>query len=340
MTIMSIRNKLKTILPAYRTERILEARIAELNKNVRETNEKNEYLFWLSQMQPGETMQQTKERVFLQMPKATGRLRKIQLAENYILRRVKDVCDENGLELFLVGGTLLGAVRHRGFIPWDNDVDVGMMKQDYLKLREILAKDPELSLEYYYNYKAGLRMSKVKFRAVEVFWIDILVFDRIDCGGKDIGEAWNETRKANREFSRRLGQMAEPWKASYPGRPVANPELDRLTAELAAGMEKDHPEMGRGDFFCGTLDTPFWGRDPRGIKPFGKHFPLRKSAVEFEGVLYDVWDNYEEAMTHMYGDWQSLPFSINEPHTTELDAGMEEGFAYLRGRGIIPGEED
>ena len=174
MTIMSIRNKLKTILPAYRTERILEARIAELNKNVRETNEKNEYLFWLSQMQPGETMQQTKERVFLQMPKATGRLRKIQLAENYILRRVKDVCDENGLELFLVGGTLLGAVRHRGFIPWDNDVDVGMMKQDYLKLREILAKDPELSLEYYYNYKAGLRMSKVKFRAVEVFWIDIL----------------------------------------------------------------------------------------------------------------------------------------------------------------------
>ena len=92
-------------------------------------------------MLPSETMQQTKERVYLNMPKATGRLRNIQLAENHILQRVKKLCDENGMHVFLVGGTLLGAVRHHGFIPWDNDIDVGMMKADYLKLRTLLEND-------------------------------------------------------------------------------------------------------------------------------------------------------------------------------------------------------
>ena len=332
---MSLRDKLKKSMPSYRTERRMNAAISKLDHEIREMDKKQEYLFWLSQMQPGETMQQTKERICLKMPKATGRLRNIQLAEKYILERVKDICDSNGLSLFLIGGTLLGAVRHKGFIPWDNDVDVGMMKSDYLRLRELLMNDPELSLEYYYNYEAGLRMSKVKFRAVAVFWIDIIVFDRIDVSREKLSEFWNATKKANTAFSRQIREHAEPWLATYEKRPMQNMELDRVTEELTDRLEKEFPNFGHGDYFCGTLDTPFWARDPRGIKNFDRHFPLRKNAVEFEGIFYDVWNNYEDALTNMYGDYWSLPFSISEPHTTEFDLGLEEGFAFLRERGII-----
>ena len=336
---MSIRNKFKRLLPSYRTEKRMNEAIAKLDHEIREMDKKQEYLFWLSQTRPGETMQQAKERLMLQMPKAAGRLRNIQLAENHILKRVKQICDANGLSLFLIGGTLLGAVRHKGFIPWDNDIDVGMMKPDYLKLRELMADDPELSLEYYYNYEAGLRMSKVKFRAVDVFWIDIIVFDQIDAAPEKTAQIWKETKKANTEFSQQIRELAEPYLASYEKRPMPNPELDRLTAELTAKQERDFPNVGHGDFFCGTLDTPFWARDPRGIKSCHRHFPLKKNAVEFEGALYDAWDHYEDALTYFYGDYWSLPRSISEPHTTELDHGLQEGFAYLRSRGIIPADE-
>ena len=332
---MSIREKLKKVLPSYRTERRMKEAMEELRQELREMDKKQEYLFWLSQTRPGETMQQAKERLMPQLPRATGRLRNIQLAEKYILERVKDVCDANGLSLFLVGGTLMGAVRHHGFIPWDNDVDIGMMRQDYLKLRELLAHDETLRVEYCYNYKEGLKISKVKFRAVDVFWIDILVFDCIDVTPENLDEMWKRTQALNQEHIRKIRELSAQEQGKYYCRPVENHELDRLTAEFEAEQEKRFPYFGRGDYFCEPINCPWWSRDERGIRPVEKFFPLLKDEVEFEGRRYDVWQNYDWALRSSYGDYWCLPRSLSEPHTTEFDEGLEEGFAWLREQGII-----
>lgn len=57
-----------------------------------------------------------------------------------ILQVFASFCEENGLKYYLDAGTLLGAVRHKGFIPWDNDMDVCMMRPDYDRMVEILCE--------------------------------------------------------------------------------------------------------------------------------------------------------------------------------------------------------
>lgn len=61
-------------------------------------------------------------------------LRKLQLQ---ILDTVVEFCDKNNINYFLVSGTLLGAIRHQGYIPWDDDIDIGMLRSDYKRFLEL-----------------------------------------------------------------------------------------------------------------------------------------------------------------------------------------------------------
>lgn len=63
--------------------------------------------------------------------------RGIQLLEIKILEEVQRLCKKYGLRYFAIGGTCLGAVRHGGFIPWDDDIDIAMPYDDYIKFRKI-----------------------------------------------------------------------------------------------------------------------------------------------------------------------------------------------------------
>ena len=65
-------------------------------------------------------------------------LRKAQLRMLDILRVVDAICRKNNIPYFLESGTLLGAVRHGGFIPWDDDLDISVMRTDYPRLRKAL----------------------------------------------------------------------------------------------------------------------------------------------------------------------------------------------------------
>lgn len=83
--------------------------------------------------------------------------RKIQLKELEILKVFQDICRRHNLRYFAVGGTCLGAVRHKGFIPWDDDIDVGMPYEDYVQFLEIAKTElPEnYGLLTYMNCKHG-----------------------------------------------------------------------------------------------------------------------------------------------------------------------------------------
>ncbi len=112
----------------------------------------------------------------------------------------RQLCEKHGLTYFLAYGTLLGAVRHHGFIPWDDDIDVVMPRKDYEKLQEVAME--ELEYPYFlqtpkndsYFYCGYSRLRNSETTAVEDstwgsrsnlgIWIDIIPLDYIDSDSK------------------------------------------------------------------------------------------------------------------------------------------------------------
>lgn len=84
-------------------------------------------------------------------------IRKIQID---ILLYIKDICDKNNINYFIISGTLLGAVKYKGYIPWDDDIDICLFRSDYRKLIDLINKEDDnykaLSLyntkDYYYTF--------------------------------------------------------------------------------------------------------------------------------------------------------------------------------------------
>lgn len=119
-------------------------------------------------------------------------LRKLQLCELQLLKYFQKICKEHNIKYFALGGTLLGAIRHKGFIPWDDDIDIGVPRPDYEKLCKILEKnsDDKIKFKTYKNNDSHIRyfgqledsslkiVRNDKLNAEETFaWIDIFPLD-------------------------------------------------------------------------------------------------------------------------------------------------------------------
>ncbi len=136
-------------------------------------------------------------------------LRELQLAELENMRMFSEICDKHNLRYFLIGGTMLGAIRHKGFIPWDDDMDVGMPRPDYERFIEIAPQELPEGFAFL-NYKKNEDYKRYFSRVVnlsvivtnksntktieENAWLDIFPFDGMPEGsfGRKL-HFWNVT---------------------------------------------------------------------------------------------------------------------------------------------------
>lgn len=92
-------------------------------------------------------------------------LKLVQNAELYILKEIKRICEKHDIKYFLTGGTMLGAVRHQGFIPWDDDIDIAMVREEYERFLSVAPT--ELGEEFFLDNEKtddeyGLVFTKVR----------------------------------------------------------------------------------------------------------------------------------------------------------------------------------
>lgn len=134
-----------------------------------------------------------------------------------LMCRVDAFCKANGIKYYLHAGTLLGAVRHKGFIPWDDDIDITMFREDYNKFVKLTARDDLdfvfVSYQTNHNFqyafgkvcdKATLLVEKNHPNSIELgVYIDVFPLDTVP---DDYDKAYSFVRKCNN--TSRLGYMS------------------------------------------------------------------------------------------------------------------------------------
>ena len=313
----------------------------DLNKTLKALaahDEKSEYLFWLSKQLPGESLTETKRRVFLNLPKAEGELRLIQLGNAYLLNNLNNIAQKAGVTLFPVYGTLLGCVRHHGFIPWDDDIDIGLFRNDFVKLCDAMKGQSELTLHKYYSPAYVTTLVKVKFVDSETFWVDLWIYDRVKIS-KDLENTWGLTQKLQRKYYDKLREaMKRYYDIEGRGiRPLRDERIDVETETVEKEMLAQSASwygVSDGDGVCLSFTFDECYRKNDKVLPCDTILPFKLDGLVFEGEQYASVNEPDERLKAQYGEYLSFPNSISQSHSSEIGELTSTDYQLLKRLGI------
>ena len=238
-----------------------------------------------------------------------------------ILLAYDKFCKENNLTYFLCGGTLLGAVRHKGFIPWDDDIDVFMPRPDYEKFLELTSFNP--IKENIYTCSPYPCLKKIDYPFIKLLdmttkvsetgrpkqfmaiWIDVFPVDGISDDINSVKKLVNKLAKLRRWFC----SCSQDFSAAKNFLNL----LKRLIPTLILRIYGVNKLCRKLDSLCKT--NPYknakniaglvWGY---GMKECMSKDELKSSVdVQFEGHTFPApvgWDTY---LRNLYGDYMQLP---------------------------------
>ena len=234
-------------------------------------------------------------------------LRKDQLEMLKVLVAFAEICDKHDIKWWLCSGTLLGAARHKGFIPWDDDMDVTMFKEDYMKLEKVLIEME--SDEYFYqciktdpdhvNTFGKFRKKKDPVMSTD----QRSQYFKYQGVGLDVFYIEKATRFASHMAKFFYQNM------QHPTQYIKNPFLRHVAIKIVQiinfglfiplsrliGLINPRQEY-RISLGAGFYKSAFYKKDI---------FPLSK--MEFEGIEFPVPGDTDSYLTHIYGDWRKLP---------------------------------
>lgn len=255
------------------------------------------------------------------MSKIQLELDELKQIELDILKKFDKICRDNNLEYSIAFGTMLGAVRHKGFIPWDDDIDVLMKREDYEKLLKLEYEDENFEIKSYrYSKHYFYPFSKMVDKRTQLYedwraekdmgvYIDIFPLDYLsfNTAGKELEKDMQSTiRKAKKwdNIAHIMGHKLSHHKGfniryftklllmllTYPFKKTIIKHADLLNAN------------GNNGNYCAMM------LQINAKKPFTSASSYDEVVyVDFEDFKAPVYKGYDNILSDMYGDYMTPP---------------------------------
>ena len=255
----------------------------------------------------------------------------VKRVEFDILCSFDDVCKEHNLTYCLAYGTCLGAIRHKGFIPWDDDIDVYMPRDDYETLYRLHA-DNSINWKYRImssrdgsSYHPTYKVTDPNTICHESFidkrysiglWIDVFPLDTVDLTSDKARRTFDKIVSTNTKLRRKLSfAVGDPLEGSTPAarliKKIAAPfsrnldpikisqEIESNSRSLSCGSSSDDKNN------LSVVDVSESVGNAIYSFPYSMIFPT--AFATFEGREFPVPGKTDDYLTCCYGNWQALP---------------------------------
>lgn len=232
-----------------------------------------------------------------------------------------EFCIKNNIRYYVLGGTMLGAVRHQGFIPWDDDIDVGVVSEDYVKLDKLFARSgqskyvfesPETeAADFLYSFSklydtTTTLIENTRYKIKRGIYIDI--FPLVGTGDTE-KESLQRFGMIDRKFNYLLARSTgiRKGRSFYKNLAVG---LLRMIPDFISNDKAKLLELNRM-----ANEKHFFG-SKFGGNPFGawRYKEIMESSIMGTPALYRFEDmevfgaeNADAYLTHLYGNWRELP---------------------------------
>lgn len=246
----------------------------------------------------------------------SSRTRKIWEVELGLAEKFIEICNKHDLKYFAWAGTLLGAVRHRGFVPWDSDMDFAMPREDFDKFAELVKdgiSDPyliqcnETDPEIFMGAKIRIRDSRTT--GVEVkdlsrrsnwgIWIDVLCLDYI---------YEDEKKRAEQTGSVRWYiDLVNHYINSGNNKYSDNDIRDAIVSGYDNACRMCYSDIGKTGLICRFHN----GFNPDVFKPFFTTDIEETVDLKFENITIKAPKGYERVLAMYYGDYNNLKPAYN-----------------------------
>lgn len=243
-----------------------------------------------------------------------------------ILKDVAAFCEKNGIRYSLAYGTLLGAIRHKGFIPWDDDVDIMMPREDYDRFRKEYRSDKFIFIDSsvisdcYIAFgrvcdcKRTLTRSYIPWHGRSVstgVWIDIFPLDRVPDDMDGFMKIYGSMQLLNR-YTTKLRRIHAGEAESYSYmrtlwanlKKSMNPNFRKLSPETVAGYMESIIRMSNSCASHSMSQICCPSSNP-------EHFDMddleKYIYADFDGEKFSILAEYDKLLTITYGDYMTLP---------------------------------